>query len=400
MPETRLSEGLDGFCDERFAEVAEIVAQQIASGEHHGLAFAAYFRGEHVIDMWGGKRNTSRGEEPWQQDTMALCWSTTKGIAATALHMAMERNGIDPGASVASVWPEFGTNGKDTIAIRHVLSHEAGVPQIRDQIEDASEIGDWAHMVRVMEGLKPLWEPGTANGYHAINYAWLVGETLRRIDGRDVPTFLAEELAGPLGVDGLFIGTPASEHHRIAPLLRPESPTLAGGRDPEATYEAMIPKDTIPWKALGPRGNLFDFLDSPQGWSVCVPSISGVFTARALAKVYAALERGGEVDGVRIMKPETVARATKVQNDRPDLVIGVTPRWRLGFMSAGSIAVLGPNAEGYGHVGLGGTYAGADPKAEVAFALVYDLFGQTELLGGTRGTTVATATVAAAQAAR
>lgn len=397
---TQLPEGLNGFCDERFADLPNLVAGQIRSGEHHGLAFAVYLRGEPVVDVWGGMRNTPDGEAPWQEDTMAICWSTTKGITATALHMAMERNGVDPDSPVSSVWPEFGTNGKNVINIRHVLSHEAGVPQIRDQIEDAREIGDWEHMVRVMEGLTPLWEPGTANGYHALNFGWLAGETLRRIDGRDLPTFLAEELAGPLGLDGLFIGTPAPEHHRIAPLLRPESPTLAGGRDPEATYEAMIPKDTIPWKALGPRGNLFEFLDSPQGWSSCIPAISGVFTARSLAKVYAAWERGGQVDGVRILTPETVERATEVQNDRPDLVIGVTPRWRLGFMSAGSIPVLGPNAEGYGHVGLGGTYAGADPKAEVALACVYDLFGQTELLGGARGTALANATVAAAEAAR
>jgi CubicO group peptidase (beta-lactamase class C family) len=331
---------------------------------------------------------------------MAICWSTTKGVVATALHMAMERKGIDYDAPVASVWPEFGANGKDKITIRHLLCHEAGVPQIRDVIEDSTELGDWDHMVSKMEGLSPLWEPGTANGYHAITFGYHVGETLRRIDGRDVPTFLKEELSEPLGLDGLFIGTPAAEHYRIAPLMRPTAPTLAGGEDPEATYEAMIPKDTIQYKALGPRGNLFEYLDSPDGWSAVIPAISGVFTARSLAKLYAAMQRDGEVDGTRIMKPGSVAHATDVQNDRADLVIMVAPRWRLGYMSAGSIPVLGPNKEGYGHVGLGGTFAGADPKAEVSFALVYDLFGQTELLGAARGAAVSYATVAAAEAAR
>ena len=400
MSGAALPEGLGGFCDERFAQVPQLLAQQIANGDHHGLSFAAYFRGEPVVDVWGGNRLTPNGTGPWQADTMTICWSTTKGVAATALHMAMERNGVSPDAPVASVWPEFGTRGKDAILIRHVLSHEAGVPQIRDQIDDATEIGDWEHMVRVMEGLEPLWEPGTANGYHAINFAWLVGETLRRIDGRDVPTFLAEELAGPLSLDGLFIGTPPDEHHRIAPLLRPQEPGLTGGEDPEAAYDSMLPKDSIPWKALGPRGDLFSFLDSPAGYSSCIPSISGVFTARSLAKMYAALERGGAVDGVRILKPESVATASTVQNDRNDLVIILPPRWRMGYMSAGSIPVMGPNPEGFGHVGLGGTYACADPKAEVSFAIVYDKFGQTELLGAARGAAVASATVAAAAAAR
>jgi len=400
MPDAKLPAGLEGRCDKRFIDVANILAGQIEAGDHHGLAFAAYFRGEPVVDIWGGSRNSPDGESPWQEDTMAICWSTTKGVVATALHMAAERKGIDLDSPVASVWPEFGSNGKDKITIRHLLCHEAGVPQIRDVIDDATELGDWDHMAEKMAGLEPLWEPGTANGYHAITFGFHVGETLRRIDGRDVPTFLREELSEPLGLDGLFIGTPPSEHHRIAPLMRPEAPTLAGGQDPEATYEAMIPKDTVQYKALGPRGNLFEFLDSPAGWSACIPAISGVFTARSLAKLYAAMERDGEIDGVRIMKPSTVAHATDVQNDRADLVIMVAPRWRLGYMSAGSIPVLGPNHEGYGHVGLGGTYAGADPKAECSFALVYDLFGQTELLGAARGAAVSYAMVAAAEAAR
>jgi CubicO group peptidase (beta-lactamase class C family) len=391
---------LGGFCDERFADVANILSGQLTSGEHHGLAFAVYFRGEPVVDVWGGKRRSPDGEAPWRRDTMSICWSTTKGIAATALHMAIERAGVDPEATVASVWPGFARNGKDRITIRHVLCHEAGIPQIRDQIDDAHELGDWEHMVEIMEGLEPLWEPGTANGYHAFTFGYLVGEILRRVDGRDVPTFLREELAGPLELDGLYIGTPASEHHRIAPLLRPPAPTLAGGMDPEATYEEMIPKHTIPWKALGPRGDLFGFLDTPEGWSACIPAISGISTARSLAKVYAALERGGAVDGVRILETETVRRAIGVQNDRPDLVIVIAPRWRMGFMSAGVVPVLGPNDGGYGHVGLGGTYAGVDPAAEVAFALVYDLYGQSELVGSARGATVSYATVAAAEAAR
>lgn len=397
MPDAKLPEGFDGFCDERFADVPALLAQQVANGDHHGVSFAAFFRGEPVIDVWGGQRMTPDGQTPWQKDTMALCWSTTKGIAATALHMAMDRNGVDPNAPVASVWPEFARNGKDAITIAHVLSHEAGVPQIRDQIDHSRETADWDHMVSVMEGLEPLWEPGTANGYHAINFAWLVGETLRRIDGRDVPTFLAEELAGPLGLDGLYIGTPEREQERIAPVVRSQS-YVPEGEDPDAAYDATIPNDTILWKAFGPRGNFIDFLNSPAGISACIPSVSGVFTARSLAKVYAALERGGEVDGVRILSEDAVERATVVRNTAADLVILVAPHWRLGFMSGGAIPVMGPNYEAYGHVGLGGTYAAADPKAEVAFALVYDKFGETELLGAARGAAVAYATVAAAEA--
>ncbi len=396
MAEAQLPAGVEGSCDERFAHVATILGAQIAGGEQHGVAFAAYYRGEPVIDIWGGRRLTPDGDAPWQHDTMAICFSTTKGVAATALHMAMERNGVDYDAPVSSVWPEFGVKGKEKITIRHLLCHEAGVPQIRDQIESVETLADWDAMVAMVEGLEPLWEPGTANGYHAINFGPLIGETLRRIDGRDVPTFLAEELAGPLELDGLFIGTPQSEHERIAPLMRPPG---AEDQDVEAIYK-FIPEDSILWKALAPRGDILEFLNTPEGMSTCLPSASGAFTARSLAKMYAAWERGGEIDGVRILKPETIEKALTEQNDRNDLVIMLAPHWRLGFMSGGgsAIPVLGPNDSSYGHVGAGGTVAGVDPSAEVSFALVYDLFSD-QLLGAAKSMSLVEATVRAAEAA-
>jgi CubicO group peptidase (beta-lactamase class C family) len=395
LPAT-LPEGVEGSCDERFAEVATMLGSQIASGDQHGVAFAAYHRGEPVIDIWGGRRLTPEGDAPWQHDTMAICFSTTKGVTATALHMAMERNAVSYDTRVAEFWPEFAVNGKDVITIRHLLTHEAGCPQIRDVIDDVSALADWDGLVGKMEGLTPLWEPGTANGYHAITFGPLVGETLRRIDGRDVPTFLAEELAGPLELDGLYIGTPESEHSRIAPLLRPPGQEEM---DMDSIYQ-FIPTDSILWKALAPRGDILEWLNTPEGMSTCLPSASGAFTARSLAKLYAAWERGGELDGVRILSPETIAAATTVQNTRNDLVIMLAPHWRLGFMSGGNsaIPVLGPNADAYGHVGAGGTLAGCDPSCEVSFALVYDLFAD-QLLGAARSLSLVEATVRAAQAA-
>jgi CubicO group peptidase (beta-lactamase class C family) len=397
MSDAKLPDGISGRCDERFGAVADVLASQIERDEHHGVAFAAYFRGEPVVDIWGGVRSTPEGDAPWQEDTMALCFSTTKGVAATALHMVMERSGTTYDTPIAQVWPEFGTEGKDVVTIRHALCHEAGVPQIRDQVDSVWDMSDWDAMVRMVSGLEPLWEPGTANGYHAINFAWLIGELIRRIDGRDVPTFLAEELAGPLGLDGLFIGTPPHEHHRVAPLVTPEEVQSSGA---DEQLETVLGKDSIVLRALSPRGNIVEFFNTPQGLGSCIPSASGVFTARSLAKLYAALERGGEVGGTKILTPETIATATTQQNDRNDLVIFLAPRWRLGYMTGGSaVPVLGPNDEAYGHVGAGGTYAGADPKAEVTFGLVYDRFAGMDLLGAARGALLASTVVRAAEAA-
>ena len=403
MTDAKLPDNLDGTCDERFGSVARLLGEQLAAGDHHGVSFAAYFRGEPVIDVWGGRRINGlpvngKGGVAWERDTMAICFSTTKGPAATALHMAMERSNTSYDTPVADVWPEFANKGKEKITIRQLLCHEAGVPQIREEVPGTSVLADWDHMVGVISSLEPLWEPGTQNGYHAINYAWLIGETLRRIDGRDVPAFVAEEIAGPLGLDGMYIGTPPSEHHRIAPLIAPGS---GGDLGDDEAFDQWIPKDTIIWKALSPRGSLIDFLNTPEGKSSCIPSISGAFTARSLAKLYSALERGGEVDGVRILNSETVETISTVQNDRNDLVIFLAPHWRLGYMGGGgsAIPVLGPNAEAYGHVGAGGTYAAADPKAQISFALVYDRWAPDQLLGGARGMELSNAVVAAAEAA-
>ncbi len=400
MPEAVLPSNLNGSCDERFASVAHLISKQLEAGDQHGVAFAAYLRGEPVIDVWGGQRlAAAAGTEtvPWSEDTMAICFSTTKGPAATALHIAMERTGQSYDSPVGDVWPEFANKGKEQITIRQLLCHEAGIPQIRDEVPDVSALGDWERMVGHIEALEPLWEPGTANGYHAINYAWLVGETLRRIDGRDVGTFVADEIAGPLSLDGLFIGTPPDHHARIAPLIAPGG----GGIGADDAYDTQIPKDTVIWKALAPRGNLIDYLNTPEGMSACIPSISGAFTARSLAKLYSALERGGEIGGVRLLTSAAVDAISTVQNTRNDLVIFLAPHWRLGYMGGGgsAIPVLGPNAEAYGHVGAGGTYAAADPKAQVSFALVYDRWAADQLLGGIRGMELSNAVVAAAEAA-
>ena len=381
MADAKLPEGIDGHCDAAFRAIPELLARQLETGGHHGVAVAVRHRGRPVVDVWGGRRHD---ELPWSEDTMALSFSTTKGPAALALHMALERAGVGYDTPVSSVWPEF---GKDGVTIRHVLSHEAGIPQIRGEIPDVWAMCDWELMTRTMERLHPLWEPGTENGYHALNFGWLVGELVRRLDGRDLPTFLAEEVSGPLGLDGFYIGTPRHEHHRVA-LLHPAPRGPAG-------LEDLLPERSLAWRALSPDGDMLSFVNTPQGLSTCGPAFSGVFTARSLAKMYSVLERGGTLDGVRLVGRETVDGATRIQNKRRDLVLGVKVYWRLGFMSGGSaISPAGPNREAYGHAGYGGSLALADPRAELAVAIVLDRL-EVDLLGGDRTRAVVHAAVAA-----
>jgi CubicO group peptidase (beta-lactamase class C family) len=390
---TTLPEGISGECDERFAAIPRILATQLATGAHHGVAVAVHHRGQPVVDVWGGRKGLpgSGSEAPWAEDTMALSFSTTKGPAAMCLHMAMERSGTSYDTKIAEVWPEFAANGKENITIRHALCHEAGVPQIRDEIPDVSAMADWDAMVAMMERLTPLWTPGEQNGYHAINYGWLVGELVRRIDGRPIDKFLAEEITGPLGLDGCFIGTPASEHGRTAPVK-------SAMEVDDSALAQFIPPDSIAWRALGPNGNLNEFLNSPAGLSTVGPAFTGVFTARSLSRLYAVMERGGELDGVRLMSPETVATATTVQNDRADLVIFFPIRWRLGFMSGGGdMGPAGPNLNAYGHAGFGGSVGLVDPDAEISVAVILDRL-QIDLLSGDRTLAVVKAAIEGAAA--
>jgi CubicO group peptidase (beta-lactamase class C family) len=310
-------------------------------------------------------------------------------VTNAALWILWGEGKLSPETVVADVVPEFGTNGKEAITIRHCLCHEAGVPQIRDEIPSVETMADWDAMVAMMERLTPLWTPGEQNGYHAINFGWLVGELVRRIDGRPIDQFLAEEVTGPLGLDGCYIGTPPSEHHRCAPLVS------GMGEMNESVIQQFLPADSIAWRALSPAGNMNDFVNSPAGLSTVGPAFSGVFTARSLAKIYALMERGGELDGVRLVSEATLKQALEVQNDRADLVIFFPIRWRLGFMSGGGdFSPAGPNPDAYGHAGFGGSLGMVDPAAEISVAITLDRL-EIDLLGGDRVTGVIKAAIAA-----
>ncbi|MEO7836724.1 MAG: serine hydrolase domain-containing protein [Acidimicrobiales bacterium] len=378
MAEAVLPEGVQGSCHSRFAAVADLLGAQLTAGSHHGVAVAVRHRGEPVVDLWGGA---------FREDSLVVSFSTTKGPVAIALHQALERKGVGYDTPVAAVWPEFAAHGKGSVTIRQCLCHEAGVPQIRDQVDDVWALTDWDAMVAMTAGLEPLWEPGTANGYHAINWGWLAGELVRRIDGRAVDRFLAEEVAGPLGLDGCFLGVPDDQRHRVVPVaLDP-----AYGALPR--LEDVLPPDSFTVKSLTPRGDLVEFVNSAAGMAACVPAITGAFTARSLAAIYGDLERGGRPGGTaRLLRAETVAAATSVQNTRPDLVLLVPMHWRLGFMSGGNFTFSHPGA--YGHAGFGGSLAMADPVTELAVAVTVDLLSP-DVLGDGRGRNIVAAAVAA-----
>lgn len=360
-----------------------MLGDQLAAGLHHGAAVAVRHKGEPVVDLWGGT---------FRQNSLVVSFSTTKGPVATALHMALERAGISYDAPVADVWPEFAAAGKADVTIRQALCHEAGIPQIRGEIADVFAMADWEAMVAMVEGLAPLWEPGSANGYHALNWGWLAGELLHRVDGRSPGVFLTEELAGPLGLDGCFLGTPPDELHRLEAVawnpIYLDMPTL----------DQLLPADSLTLRAVAPGGDMVSFVNSESGRSSCVPAITGAFTARSLAAIYATIERGGALGAVRLLSPSTVAAATAVQNDRPDLVLYYPMHWRLGFMGLTRAAGTGmATPDAYGHSGLGGSVALVEPRSELAIAVTLNRL-ELDLLGDGRANAIVHAAIAAVEA--
>lgn len=362
---------IHGYLHPDFQEVGRVFERQLRRRPRGGAAVCIYHRGEKVVDVWAGKRD-SEGR-PWREDTIAMCFSTTKGVVATALHVLVDQGLADYDDRVAEYWPAFGEAGKEEITIRHLLCHEAGLHGIRSAIDDARRMLDWEYMREVMEERMPVYRPGARNGYHALTFGWLVGELIQRIAGQPLEEVLAKTLIEPLELDGAYVGTPPEERHRLAELQAPVR------RPPEAprplarlasTLSRVLPLPIDPEQiadALMPKG-IYDVIFSTEVHDAPMPALNGTFTARALARVYAALAGGGQIDGVRVLSPATLDRATRIQNDRVDLVIPFPMRWRLGYHLAATSRGILPR--GFGHFGYGGSGAWAEPERDLAVAMI------------------------------
>jgi len=292
--------------------------------------------------------------------------------------MLVDRGKLSYDDRVAAHWPQFARNGKEGITVRHILTHQAGIPQQPEGLEHEHML-DWETMVHAMEDLSPLWEPGQMTGYHPFNFGWLVGEIIRRVDGRSVGVFLREEVAGPLGLNDLHIGLPETGERKVARLhsLIEENPAI------QAQMEQWLNPNTIAGKAMPPSltNGTLDFMNTPEAHRAEIPAANGIASARDLARLYACLGNGGTLDGVSLMRAETLAAATRRQTYRPDATLMIPIGWALGYMTGGAmVSVSGPRETSFGHAGFGGSNAFADPEIGLAFAyvpngLVMDLTG-------------------------
>jgi len=367
---------IDGYVHPDFAHVASVFRHQLQRTTG-GAAVAVYHRGELVVDLWGGHGDDAGN--PWQRDTMAMCFSTTKGLTSTALHILADRGLVDYDAPVADYWPEFAQAGKERTTVAHLLTHSAGLHRLRSMIDRADRMLDWDHMVDALARATPAYEPGTANGYHALTYGWLVGEVVRRVSGRDLDQFVQDEIARPLGLDGLFLGCPTSERRRVAPL-QPIGHLTFGPQPARRMQKEMgkqfgklvslarspvNPRRII--NALAPRG-VEDVLFGSDVMDASIPAANGFFTARSLARMYAMVAGNGTIDDTTILSPGTVERMGRIRSWRRDLVLVIPMRWRLGYHFAAT--TRGRIDQAFGHFGFGGSGGWADPSRQLSLAMV------------------------------
>lgn len=352
---------IQGSCAAGFEPVREAFARNFREHGEIGASVAVCLDGDLAVDLWAGYANADRSR-PWSRDEIVNVYSTTKGIAALCAHMLADRGLIDFDAPVARYWPEFAQAGKEAMPVRYLLTHQSGLPVIDQPLPRGATL-DCELMVHALEAQPPVWLPGTRFGYHTVTYGWLVGEVVRRVSGQRIGAFLHDEVTAPLGVD-FFIGTPASEDHRIADTVNPPKPSGGGAEppmpaiDPESlAFRSNLPGTSKP--GVGVNGREYRAAEVPAG--------NGHGNARALATIYGALARGGEIGGTRLLSPEAITLAAREVVSGTDVVLGTPTRRSLGFMLpvAGSGDARGPRA--FGHAGRGGSYGWADPEHRIGF---------------------------------
>lgn len=369
---------IHGSVADGFELVREAFARNFSEHGEVGASCALTLDGRTVVDLWAGMAD-KEGARGWESDTIVNVYSTTKGLTALCAHMLADQGRLDLDAPVTEYWPEFGQAGKQSMPVRYLLTHQAGLPVVDEELPELASL-DWERMVGALERQEPVWTPGEKQGYHAVTFGWLVGEVVRRVAGTDsFGAYLTKAVAEPLGID-FFVGTPATEHHRVADLVRDQggaqTPATVPDEPPEAkaTRErlmAMFTPGSLAFRSLGLASAPFAPSNNDPRWREAqLPAANGHGNARALARVYGALARGGEIDGVRLLSPAAVRRAAAEQVRSPDAVLVMETRRSLGFMLPvpGQPDNRGPAS--FGHGGAGGSLGYADPERGIGFGYV------------------------------
>jgi CubicO group peptidase (beta-lactamase class C family) len=328
----------------------------VKSGPEIGLQVAAYLNGKLAIDAWAGLADPARKKSA-DGDTLFMLSSTTKGITATCMHILVEKQQLDYDMPIVKVWPEFGAHGKGAATLRHALSHQTGVPQTPVGYTP-DWLADWDRMCRGIADLTPMFPIGQRTAYHSLNFGYINGEILRRVDGRSIGQFLQDEICKPLKTNGIFLGVPDADLGRVA--------VLTDGPPAPVAYDASMvgePAGSYVAKAF----NRTDVIKA------AIPGSGGIMSARGLARHYAMLANWGELDGVRILPESRVRAAIELQTFEWDEVYKVRVRRSLGYRRGRDTGPLA-SPEAFGHVGGGDSFGYADPARRLGIGFAKNYF--------------------------
>lgn len=345
--------------------VQRVLDDLVQSGQEVGLQVAAYIGEDLVVDAWSGVADEATGRLV-DGDTLFTTWSTTKGFVATCVHLLAERGRLDYDTPVAAYWPEFAAHGKERATVRHALTHMVGVPHMPADVTPEQMI-DWDAMCAALAAAAPLWEPGTKAGYHAWTFGWLLGEIVRRVDGRPLAQFAREELCAPLGIHDFYLGIPDAVAPRVA-TLRQSPEHLAGA----------LSVTGLARQAMPPNVTTADVMNRPDIRRASIPGGGGIMNARAIARHYAMLANGGALAGTRLLSQARIDLACVPRPVPNDELSGKPARMGLGYGLGGAYAEGGDEVKGltgreFGHGGNGGSQGFADPTCRFAFGFAKTL---------------------------
>lgn len=365
---------VSGSVDPKFAAVREAFEQNFEDRGEIGASVCLSVEGQTVVDLWGGTRDVKTGA-PWTEDTVSIVFSCTKAATAICAHILIDRGLLDLNAPVTRYWPEFGKHGKDKTTVAMMLNHESAVPALRDPVKPGGFL-DWDYMVSRMEEEDPFWEPGTRNGYHMVNFGWTVGELVRRVSGKSLGTFFADEVAGPTGAD-FWIGVPDGFDRPIADIL----PYVPQAGDQLNDFTTALLTDPTSIQALSFLNNGGWDTNAPESHRAEIGGAGGISNARGQVAMYTPLatDNGQLVSSERLAHMSMVTTATN-----RDATLLAPTRFGPGFMKSMDnrgqpfgdqmSAIIGERA--FGHVGAGGSIGFADPECRLALSYTMNQMGQ------------------------
>jgi CubicO group peptidase (beta-lactamase class C family) len=364
---------IEGFCAPEFSRVSDAFRVNFEQHGEVGASVCLVKDGQRVVDLWGGWADTGKR---WQRDTISIVYSCTKGATAMCLHKLVEQGFLSYDTKVTDIWPEFSAGGKGSTTVAMMLSHTSPVPHLREPIGQ-DRIVDWDYMVCRVAAEEAFWEPGTRQGYHALTFAWTVGNLVRLVSGKPLGQYFSENFAAPLELD-FYIGLPGEQEPRVAPMIAPSRA--------EANFESPFLK-----AAMNEPGSLAQLFlaaqseanfNTPKVHAAEIGSANGITNARGLAGLYSPMARGGE----GLIGVDTIIRMGRaVSATFNDAVLRQPMRFSLGFMlcndnrmTGGDSLLIGETA--FGHVGMGGSIGFADPLAKIGFGYSMNRMGSGILL--------------------